>query len=254
MISQRIAHILQFAVKEYAKILYFLRPVSRQLPADRHDLPVRSSARLRATRGQVRFAQADSAQAGVTFIETLVWIAVFTMAALAIVTTLLSFYRTNRYTLEQADAVTSAQRALEEAVKTIREGAYSSQGAFPIVSINTNDFVFYADVDDDALIERVHYYINGTNLMRGILEPTGNPPDYTGTEVTSAIAEYVRNTDQGLTTFQYYDEIGSEITNYTNWTAVRFVSVNLAVNVNPATLPNQFVLNSSAAIRNLIGH
>lgn len=191
---------------------------------------------------------------GVSFVETLVWIAVFMIAMLAIITTLLSFYRTNRYTLEQLDAVTSAQRALEETVKTIREGAYSSQGAFPIVSIGANDFVFYADVDNDALIERVHYYVSGTTLMRGILNPTGNPPDYTDTEETSSIAQYVRNTDQEITTFRYYDEIGSEITNYTNWTSVRFVSVNLAVNVNPAALPNQLTLNSSAAVRNLIGH
>jgi len=191
---------------------------------------------------------------GMTFVETLVWISIFTIAMLAIITTLLSFYRTNRYTLEQANAVTSAQRALDETVRTIREGAYSSQGAFPVVSLGANDFVFYADIDNDALIERVHYYISGTYLMRGILNPTGNPPDYIGSEEASIAAEYVRNTDQGLTTFRYYDELGSEITNYANWTAVRFVSVNLAVNVNPGALPNQLTLSSSAAIRNLIGH
>ena len=191
---------------------------------------------------------------GMTFIEVLVWISVFTIAMLAIVSTLLSFYKTNTYTLEQADAVTYAQRALEQIVRTIREGAYSSQGAFPIVSLAANDFVFYADVDSDALIERVHYYISGTNLMRGVLDPTGDPPDYVGIETTSVIAEYVRNTAQGISLFRYYDEIGSEITNYTNWTAVRFVTVNLAVNVNVAALPNQLTLSSSAAIRNLIGH
>lgn len=191
---------------------------------------------------------------GMTLIETMVWISVFTLAMLAIVSTLLSFYRTNAYTLEQATAVTSAQRALEQAVRTIREGAYSSQGAFPIVSIATNDFIFYADIDNDALIERVHYYVQGTTLMRGVLDATGNPPDYTGTETASVVAEYVRNTDQSLSTFRYFDEIGSEITNFTNWTSVRFVTVNLAVNVNVATLPNQFTLSSSAAIRNLIGH
>ncbi|RJQ34890.1 hypothetical protein C4556_01235 [Candidatus Parcubacteria bacterium] len=191
---------------------------------------------------------------GMTFIEVLVWISVFTLAMLAIVSTLLSFYKTNTYTIEQADAVTFAQRGLEQIVRTIREGAYSSQGAFPIVSIAANDFVFYADIDSDALIERVHYYISGTNLMRGILEPTGDPPDYTGAETASVIAEHVRNVAQGISLFHYYDELGSEITNYTNWTAVRFVKVDLAVNVNEAALPNQFTLSSSAAIRNLIGH
>src|SRR3989344_2937978 len=71
---------------------------------------------------------------GMTLVEALVWISVFTMAMIAIVSTLISFYRTNTYTLEQAEAVTSAQRALDQTVRAIREGAYSSQGAFPIIS------------------------------------------------------------------------------------------------------------------------
>ncbi len=187
-------------------------------------------------------------------IETLVWIAVFISAMLAIVTTLLYFYRTNAYAIEQASATASAQRGLEQIVRTIREGAYSSQGAFPIVSIAANDFVFYADIDSDVLIERVHYYIQGTNLIRGVVEATGNPPDYTGAETVTTVADYVRNITQGVSTFRYYDELGSEITNYTNWTAVRFVKVTLVVNVNVATLPNQLTIDSSAAIRNLIGH
>ncbi len=195
-----------------------------------------------------------TSEKGMTFLEVLVWISVFTLVMLAIVSTLLYFYRTNAYTIEQAEAVTSAQRALEHSVRTIREAAYSSQGAFPISSIAANDFVFYADIDSDPLIERVHYYISGTNLMRGILEPTGNPPDYTGSETASVLATYVRNTAQGLSTFRYYDELGTEITNFANWTSVRFVKVSLAVNVNVAILPNQYVLSSSAAIRNLIGH
>lgn len=190
---------------------------------------------------------------GLTIIETLVWIAIFTATMIAIVMTLLYFYRTNAYAIEQASAVSEASRGLEHTVRAIREGAYSSQGAFPIVSVATNDFVFYANIDDDALIERVHYYLDGTNLMRGVIEATGNPPDYTTQETTSVVTEYVRNGEQSISTFRYFDEIGSEITNYTNWTAVRFVTVTLVVNINVAALPNEFSLQSSAAIRNLIG-
>ena len=193
------------------------------------------------------------AQRGLAMIEALVWIAVFTAAMLAIVSSLLYFYRTNSYAIEQATATASAQRGLEQMMRTIREGAYSSEGAFPIVSVAADDFIFYADIDSDALIERVHYYISGTDLIRGVTEASGNPPSYTGGETTTVISEYVRNIAQGLTTFRYYDELGSEITNYANWTAVRFVKVTLAVNVNIATLPNQLTLNSSAAIRNLAG-
>ncbi len=189
-----------------------------------------------------------------SFIETMVWIALMIAAMLAISSTVLYFYRTNAYALEQSTAVTSAQRGLSTMVKTIREAAFSSQGAFPIVSVQPNDLVFYADVDDDPLLERVHYYLSGTNMMRGILNPTGNPPDYTGAETTDVLADYVRNTSQGLATFRYYDALGAEIASTTSaYTAVRFVRVTLAVNVNTATLPNQLSLYSSAAIRNLIG-
>ena len=173
---------------------------------------------------------------------------------LAITSTVLYFYRTNSYALEQSTAVSSAQRGLDSMVRTIREAAFSSQGAFPIVSVQPNDFIFYADVDDDSIIERVHYYLSGTTLMRGILNPTGSPPDYTGAETVDVLADYVRNSAQGLPTFQYYDALGAAIASSTSaYTAVRFVKVTLAVNVNTATLPNQLSLYSSAAIRNLIG-
>lgn len=191
---------------------------------------------------------------GLTFIETMVWIALMVAAMSAIASTAMYFYRTNAYSLEQSTAVTSAQRGLESTIRTIREASFSSQGAFPIVSISPNDFVFYADVDSDPFIERVHYYLSDTTLMRGILNPTGNPPDYVGAETSEVVADYVRNISVGTSTFRYYDALGAEVaSSTTSYTAVRFVKVTLGVNVNLATLPNQLSLYSSAALRNLIG-
>lgn len=188
---------------------------------------------------------------GITFIETLVWISVFTFAMLAITISLLSFYRANTYTIEQAHAVTSAQRGIERMVKTMREAAYSSEGAYPIVSIAANDVVFYADIDSDPLIERIHYYIQGETLMQGIRDPSGDPPTYTGTEATSTVSDFIRNTVQGVTTFRYYDENGAEITNYTQVSSVRYMTMTIVVNVNPNRLPNELTLTSSAAFRNI---
>lgn len=189
-----------------------------------------------------------------TLIEAMVWITILVFAMGAITSTILYFYRTNAYSLEQATAVTSAQRGLEQVVRVVREAAFSSQGAFPIVSVSAHNFVFYADVDDDPLIERVHYYLSGTSLMRGVLNPSGNPPDYVGAETIEEVADYVRNLAQGITTFRYYDALGAEIASSTTaYTNVRFVKVTLSVNVDTATLPDPLTLNSSAALRNLIG-
>ena len=191
------------------------------------------------------------AQAGMTMIESLIWISIFTITMVSLMASVLYFYRTNKYAVEQSGAVTSAQRGIDKLVRTIREASYSSQGAYPVVSIGANDLIFYADVDNDPLIEKVHYYVSGTYLMQGITDATGAPPGYTTAEVVSVISDYVRNLYQGVTTFRYYDTSGAEITNYAQWVQVRFVRVNVVVNVDPNKLPNQLNMNSSAALRNL---
>lgn len=189
--------------------------------------------------------------AGMSLIEAVIWISILTMVLVALNSSLLYFYRTNRYAVEQSTAVTSAQRGIDKLVRTIREASYSSQGAFPIVSIGANDFVFYADVDADPLIEKVHYYVSGTDLIGGITDATGDPPVYTSAEATSTLSSYVHNLDQNVPTFRYYDANGTEITDYTQWANVRFVNVSLVVNVDPNKLPNQLTMSSSAALRNL---
>lgn len=186
-----------------------------------------------------------------TLIEALVWISILTGVLLALTTSLLYFYRVNKYAIEQSGAVTSAQGGIDKLVRVIREASYSSQGAFPIVSIDANDFVFYADVDTDLLIERIHFYIEGTALTQGVTDATGDPPAYASAETPSTLAEYVHNLDQGITTFRYYDGNGAEITDYAQRANVRFVQVNVTVNVDPNRLPNQLTLSSSAALRNL---
>lgn len=188
---------------------------------------------------------------GMTGIETLVWIAVFTSAMLAITQSALYFYRTNSYTIQQASAVTSAQRGLDQTIRTIREATYASNGAYPIVSLAGSDLIFYADVDSDTEIERVHYYVTGTSLYVGTLNPSGNPAAYTGVESVSEISEYVRNVALGITPFTFFDEDGVQITNFSRIGDVRFITVNLVVNIDPNKLPEQLTLRSSAALRNL---
>ena len=188
---------------------------------------------------------------GMTMIDVIVWVSVLLMVLLAITSSLLYFYRVNRYAIQQSSAVTSAQRGMENAIRTIREASYSSEGAFPIVSIGPNDFVFYADIDSDSLIEKVHHYVSGNSFLYGTTDPTGDPPVYTDPETVSTIADYVHNTDENVKAFRYYDASGLEITDYAQWAKVRFVQVSLVVNVDPNKLPNQLVLSSSAAIRNL---
>lgn len=175
------------------------------------------------------------------------------MAMAAVASALLAFYRASSFALQEAGAVTSAQHGIDTMTRTIREVAFASNGAYPVVSLAANDVVFYADVDSDSAIERVHYYVQGTSLYEGILNPTGDPPVYTGTEVATVIAEDVRNISQSLNAFTYYDASGIAITDYANVPAVRFVTANIAVDSDTNRPPTAVTIRSSAAMRNLVG-
>lgn len=188
---------------------------------------------------------------GMTLVETVVWVAVTLSALLAIVTSVQYFYRTNNYAVEQAAAVSSAQRGIENMVKTMREASYSSNGAYPVIAMSTSSIAFYADIDTDPFIEQVRYFIDGNSLKRGVIDPSGDPPVYTNPETFSSVSDYVRNVEQGVTIFRYYDLNGTLMTDFGDIAEVRFIETTVVVNINPFRLPNQFTLRSTAALRNL---
>jgi len=195
----------------------------------------------------------NNTQGGMTLLEVLVWVSIFAFAMLALTSTMLAIYRSNGYTIEQGQAVESARRGIESSVREIREAQYAGNGAYPIVAIGPNSFTFYADVDSDSSVERVRYEVVGTNFVRSVLQPTGDPVTYSGVETSTNVSDQVRNLANNVTTFTYYDTNGAQIMDYTRTRDVRFVRMDLVVNVNPNRLPNELTLRSSAALRNLIG-
>jgi len=187
-------------------------------------------------------------------IEVVVWISVFISAMLALTTSVLYFYRTSDYAIQQASATASAQRGIDTMIRNVREASYASNGAYPIVSLGANDFRFYAEIDGDVGVEQVHLYLSGEALLKGVIDPTGDPAVYTGAESVSTTSEDVRNIIQSTSLFTYYDKDGALVSNYAEIGDVRYVSANLLVDVDPNRSPTPLSLRSSAALRNLIGH
>ena len=90
--------------------------------------------------------------------------------------------------------------------------------------------------------------------MEGIIEPAGDPPAYTGTEILSTVSSDIQNLTLATTTFTYYDRNGALITDYTKIGDVRFVTAMVVVDTNPNNQPTQLTLRSSTALRNLLNH
>lgn len=196
--------------------------------------------------------QARLTQRGFTLLEGLVWVATFSFVITGIAMALLFFYRSSNITFQESIAVTSAQQSIDRMMRVIREAAYASNGAYPIVSLAENDLVFYADVDDDSAIERIHYYLSGTELMQGTLDPSGDPPAYTGTEVVTTISTNVRNLAESTPLFTFYNASGTVMADLAEVDELRFVNAAVVVDVDTTRLPDALTIRSSAALRNLI--
>lgn len=181
----------------------------------------------------------------------LVTIAIFSILMIAIVESVQFFYRANESSLDQSFQIDSARRGVEFMVRDIREAQNGDDGSHPIASMGSTTLTFYSDTDEDTGIERIRYELVEDTLFRNILDSSGTPPTYTGAGSTTTVSGFVRNIEEAVPVFQYYDENGAEITDYTLIGGVRTVTINVVVNILPIRAPEEFTLRSSATIRNL---
>ena len=188
-----------------------------------------------------------------TLVEAIVAVAIFTTVSLVVIESIVSFYRYNAYTIAQANQVAHARRGVELSVRDIREMTYADNGAFPFVSKSDNSISFYSDIDRDESVELITYTLASSTLYKYTYNASGFPPTYeTNTpDTTYIISEYVQNEAEGRPVFTYYDENGAVASPDTSVADVRYIVVELMINVDPQRDPGSFMLRSSASLRNL---
>lgn len=188
---------------------------------------------------------------GLSFIEVLVVLAIFSLIMVAIVDSVIFFYKANTSSLEQGYQIENARRGNELLVRDVREATYGDNGAYPLAAIATSSVTFYSDTDSDGAIEQIRYYLVGTVLYRNVTDSSGSPPVYTGMGTTTTVSQYVRNTEEGTTLFRYYDATNSEVTDPALIKKVLSVSIILVVDIVQRHAPGRFTLKGSATLRNL---
>lgn len=188
---------------------------------------------------------------GLTFIEMLVTITIFSLAMVLIVESVLMFYRANTSSIEQSVQVNSAHRGALLLVQNIREATFADDGSYPLAHIGTSTVTFFSDVTRNGAAERVTYTLDDTTLTRAVVSPSGSPAVYEGAGDVSVVSTYVRNNEEEVPLFRYFDIHGNEILDFDAVGAVRSVTIDLVVNIQPTRAPNEFMLRSSATLRNL---
>ncbi len=186
---------------------------------------------------------------GFTLLEVIIAIFIFILAMAGIFEATFYLYRANSYVIQQSSAIGQARKGIETMVKEIREARNGDDGSYIIEEAQDFEFIFYSDINGDGKTERVRYFLDGTDLKKGVIEPEGWPVRYPqNKEVITTISSYVRNQPP---IFRYYDGNGNELPAPSRLTDTKTMEVNLVINVDPNRTPQDFNLRSKVNIRNL---
>jgi hypothetical protein len=160
------------------------------------------------------------------------------------------------YTVNAYLSVETANYTLQNLLREIRNARRGDNGAYTLEIVNDQNLAFYTDTDNDGHSERIRYFLNGTVLKKGLIEPTGFPVTYPSqNEIITTVAENVRNGSQPL--FYYYNSAWPGDTAHNPLVAAsrqantRMIKVHLIVNTNPTLVKADYDVQSQVQIRTL---
>lgn len=190
---------------------------------------------------------------GMTLVEAVMLIGIFTILSLAITMSIFNLYQVNAYSFAQANEVDNARRGVTRWYRDVKEMVTGEDGTYPVAVIDQHRFGYYSDTDLDDSVEYVEYVLATTTLTKYTYNAAGSPAvyDLANPDLTEDLSYYVQNINQSTSTFFYYDNAGNRLSSTSPLIDVRYVEMQLIVNIDPVRAPGEFMLRSSVAPRNL---
>ena len=192
---------------------------------------------------------------GFTLIEVLVALAMFALIAVAVGDLVIRSLRSNDVIWEQLETQHDGRAVLEQVVDDVRRAEPSSIGSYPIADATSSTLTFFANVDSDIGRERVRFFLDGTDVKKGVVQPSGNPINYSGEESIIVVATDVVNTSSNIPLFEYYDEsypvTTTPLTVPDELTDIRAVRVQLEIDSDPNASPVALHVETVVSVRNL---
>lgn len=195
----------------------------------------------------------DHSQSGMSLLEMVVAIGIYSILTIAVFSSITELYKYNAYALEQSNEVDNARRGITQWNRDVKEMTTAENGNWPLAIMEPHRLGYYSDTDRDDSVEYVEYILSSTTLRKFTYNPTGSPATYnlTTPDTEEILSEYVQNIEQATTTFFYFDNNGAPLTVASPIINVRYIQMQLIVNIDPVRSPGEFMLRSSLAPRNL---
>ncbi len=191
---------------------------------------------------------------GMTLIEIIVAISIFIMIMIVVSKFVGDIFHYEDVFSGGLTAYDEARRVLQPVASEIRSASPSSLGAYSIETAGDNSFIFFADINNDGLKEKIRYYLSGTILMKGVTIPSGNPLQYLSNNETSS--EIIHGIVNGSTPiFTYFDTnyngSNSPLISPVSVLNVRLIKITLMVDDNINKPPGAVTVTTQVAVRNL---
>jgi hypothetical protein len=161
------------------------------------------------------------------------------------------------FSFTEVQSVEQARGGVDILIREIREAQNSESGSYTLERADDQEFIFYADVDNDEKRERVRYFLDGSDLIKGVIQPTSDiPPTYPAeNETVKTISEYIRNGADPI--FYYYNgdwplvTEGNPLDTPARLVDTKYMRIFLRINVDPSKIPQEYELSSGVQLRNL---
>lgn len=192
---------------------------------------------------------------GFTIVEVLVSGFILTVLGFLIARIIYTVNQNQLLVFQQYDNIDKANENVQLFVKELRTARDGDNGAFVLEQANDQTIVFYSDIDFDQVTEKVRYFLNGTNLYKGVIKATGYPVNYPqAQEKTTLLADDVRNLQTPV--FYYYnsdwpqDSVNNPLIFNKRLSDTKLVKIYLRIN-SKLDPKSDFVAESYSQIRTL---
>jgi len=193
-------------------------------------------------------------QSGFTLVEMLVVIFIAGIVSYLVINFQINIFSLNKTSTDSMNAQTDARNTLKTMSAEIRSMSAANDGSYAISLASTSSLIFFDDIDNDTIKERIRYFMSGSTLKKGVIEPTGSPLTYnTANEKTSTLVNDVANGSTPI--FYYYDKnydgTSAPLATPINIPQVRLIKVYVVIDKDSKRPPAPIVVTTQISIRNL---
>ncbi len=146
-----------------------------------------------------------AAQAGFTLVELLIVLFIISILSVVIGEFQSKVFTYNRILTTGNNARFEGTKVVKQIAAEMRAMGPSSAGGYPIEAAGTSSIIFYNDVDDDGIKERIRYYISGKTLYKASMKPIidQNGQTLTTETITTVITNVINTSADPI--FSYFD-------------------------------------------------